>query len=227
MASGIEPIKKGYQFLFEKKKLPTGVIGTVILFVLLVGVFSYSASSLEDSVLSMDEILQRLKSGGTIKGGDDPFPADSYENASAEQTVSDSSSENSDKTEAFTLSQENIFKITFTLTWTDEADASARHTNSPDEFGLAVAGPNGQSDEASMQSNTGGNEGRVELSFDVTHEKADDGNGTGDWEYTIKCGDCGNQEPIISFLGLRERSDTGNSWTLKISYEFHQMKAGE
>lgn len=222
MGSALEPIKKGYAFLFEKKKMPTGVVGSVLLFIILVGVFSYSASALEGELLTMDEIMEKLKGGGGGGGGGIVFPEDDFNLADGGTSVSGNGQEGQDATESITIDQQNIVNITFILTWTDEGDATNRHTNSPDQFGLEVLGPNNQTGSSSMQSNDHGQEGKVEVTISVAHEEPNDGIGVGAWEYTVKCGDCGDQKPVISILGIRDRADNGNSWTLTISYGYYQ-----
>jgi hypothetical protein len=225
MGSAIEPIKKGYTFLFEKKKMPTGVVGSVLLFIILVAVFSYSASALKGDLLTMDEIKGRLKGAGGGGSGGIVFPTDDFELAEGGTSFSGNGQEGQDATETFTLDQQNIVNITFVLTWKDEPDATGRHTNAPDQFGLEVLGPNNQTGSTSMTSNTqdsSGGEGMVEVTISVAHEKPDDGIGVGAWEYTVKCGDCGDQKTIISILGIRDRADNGNSWTLTVSYGYYQ-----
>ena len=49
--------------------------------------------------------------------------------------------------------------ISITLTWTDEADSGTRFTNAPDQFGLRLEGPNGETQETSLTANTPGGQG--------------------------------------------------------------------
>ncbi len=224
MAGALDPVKNAYNFLFVKKKLPTGVLGTVFLFILLVAVFSYSASSLSDKVLTMDEIQARIAGGGTAATGPDvPFPPEKYALSSPQtSTITGHSAENTEKPETASITQQNLANITFTLTWTDEPDRTIL-VNRPDNFGLSVTGPNGQSDTTSMMSNTHGEEGMVEITIAVNHTKADDGWGVGDWEYTVSCGDCGDYyRPRLGVLGLI--GDNGNDWELTITYNYYQEK---
>ena len=73
-----------------------------------------------------------------------------------------------------------------------------------------------------MESNEHGREGSVEVTITVAHEDANDGIGIGEWEYTVKCGDCGDHTPMLSILDIRDRADTGNAWTLTVTYGYYQ-----
>ena len=223
MAGPLDGVKAAYKFLFEKKKMPTGIVGSAALFIALVIVFSYSASSLEDEVMSLDQIMDKLGEEVKTKKGpnDNPFPTDEFSQAEGDPTtVTGTGEEGTDATESLSLGQENLISITFVLTWTDEPDRNVLWINQPDSFGLEVSGPNNQSGSAPMVSNGHGQEGKVELTVTVEHEDSYDGLGVGEWEYTIKCGDCGNQErrrpALIGF------TDSGNDWSLSISYNYYQ-----
>jgi hypothetical protein len=43
----------------------------------------------------------------------------------------------------------------------------------------------------------------------------------GEWKINIHCGNCGDQEPTISIIGIRDIADTGNGWALEFQYWFH------
>ena len=220
-----------YRFVFEKKKTPTAVIGSVILFILLVSVLSFSASSLKGEVLTKTEILARLGGGSDDTTTGNPF-------ADAEKwTLKDGSSpsetgyadKNTESVISQTLDVKNLESITLTLTWTDEPDGqgcpppAVRWINQPDNFGLKIEGPSGEAGEAPTVANTNGQPGSVTVSVSLNHTKADDGRGVGQWNYTVVCGDCGNQvKRRPSILGY---TDAGNDWELAISYKFYEIKS--
>lgn len=110
----------------------------------------------------------------------------------------------------------NVRSITFSLTWLDEAASGPRYTNEPDAFGLEVLPPQGDAEVTSMSTS-----GRVTLTILYSPTEDPYLNGTGAFAVTVVCGNCGNQVPIINFLGLREIEDDGNSWSLDVTYEYY------
>ncbi len=118
----------------------------------------------------------------------------------------------------------NPVHINLTLTWMDEGDATNRHTNTPDQFGLRLDGPGGQGDEISLVSNTHGQPGEVTLDYVVKRDPKDWEAGTGTWNITVVCGNCGDHTPMLSIIGFRDRPDNGNDWELAINIMYYEFE---
>ena len=114
----------------------------------------------------------------------------------------------------------NVRSITFSLTWQDEAASGPRYTNEPDAFGLEVLPPQGDAEVTSMSTS-----GRVTMTIPYSPTEDPYLNGTGSYAVTVVCGNCGNQVPLINFLGLREIVDDGNAWSLEVTYEYYAKVA--
>ena len=127
------------------------------------------------------------------------------------------SNENSDTSlDDFSIRDENIAHINFTLLWKDEPDQSGR-TNQPDEFSIEVTTPWEETQESDVAENPHGGEGSVALNFVNPAEKEKNTMGTGKYEVTIKCGNCGDQIIASGF----DTEDDGNDWTLIIEYGYN------
>jgi hypothetical protein len=128
--------------------------------------------------------------------------------------------ENSNTEEIVEVTHPNIKEITFTLTWQDEPDSSFRHNNMPDEFSIIVKPPNGTEVTSQIQTNPQGGEGEVvvRINIDIPN-KAPFHNGTGQYNITIQCHDCGDHEPTVpDILNLRSEADNSNNWRLETTY---------
>jgi hypothetical protein len=108
----------------------------------------------------------------------------------------------------------NIRSVTFTLRWTDEPDARINLNNEPDEFTLEVSPPNATVESATSTTGTV----QVTITYDPPNTEPYY-NGTGEYIVTVMCGVCGDHEPIINIIGIRGVEDTGNAWTLEVSYQ--------
>jgi hypothetical protein len=167
-----------------------------------------------------------LGGGAGHPGGIPPPPPDRYGTGNMSLGQSGSSQENAEA--AYEESLTSPIWINITLTWTDEPDSGVRFTNEPDQFGLRLEGPEGQSDETSLSINTPGGQGSVSLNFQVEHGEDNWTAGSGTWNIWVVCGDCGNQKPIISIFDLREQEDGGNSWeyTIDVIYFMTEEDGG-
>jgi hypothetical protein len=94
-----------------------------------------------------------------------------------------------------------------------------------------VARPDGtsQSDSASNTHAASGGAGSVELSFEFnvtnkTAAKKTSKEATGNWDIMVHVGTCGDQAPMIGPGVFRTVADTGNSFTLKVSYTYYVLK---
>jgi len=219
-----------YRFVFEKKKTPTAVIGSVVLFIILVSVLSFSASSLKGEVLTKAEIMARLGGGSEDTTAGNPFPDEKWalKDGSAPPATGHSD-ENTESLTGQSIDVQNLESMTVTLTWTDEPDGEGcpppamRWVNQPDNFGLKVEGPGNFSGEAAPVPNTNGQPGSVTVTVKLNHTKADDDKGVGSWSITVVCGDCGNQvKRRPSILGY---TDAGNEWEMAITYKFYEAKS--
>ena len=134
------------------------------------------------------------------------------------------SDENTQSVETIEIAEPNVETISFVLTWTDES-AEPPYQNDPDEFRLAVEGPweNSSTDSGGYEQNPQGGEGRIELTLVSPSVEKYNTLGTGFYNVTIDCGDCGDVWPFGQpSLGW---SDTGNDWELQVNYSF-SVKGG-
>lgn len=130
--------------------------------------------------------------------------------------------ENSEGDETIPIDKKNIKSITFSLSWVDEAD-DLGFNNQPDEFSLWVEAPNGTLKKDGPISNNQGAEGRIVISFPFIPDEDPFEEGTGGYNITIICGDCGDQQSMGP-LGFITRSDNGNNWELLIDFKYYQKK---
>jgi hypothetical protein len=123
----------------------------------------------------------------------------------------------------------NVYQATFDLTWTDEPDSS-RHTNQPDTFQIEVTTPDGRTSQGSG-SNVHGSPGTIEVLFErnITKEvqdnkglkkKTQDPTWTGDWIINVTCTNAGDQTPSVGPGFFRTQADTGNAWTLAVTWTY-------
>jgi hypothetical protein len=134
--------------------------------------------------------------------------------------------EGTETTIEITLEQINMVSITFTLTWTDEPDATGlgSYENQPDTFTLQTQKPNTDSTDSNSASNPQGGEGSITLDYNYQPDDDPYEEGTGKYNVTISCDEAGNQEPQLNIIGLREQVDNGNDWQLSIEYDYYQEK---
>jgi dipeptide/tripeptide permease len=171
--------------------------------------------------------------GGALGGGTDGFLRGgvgaggtwtSYSLSNGTATLSGQGQENMDSTEQVDISEENIVDVTFTLTWTDEADMQRllrTYENQPDQFGLKVAPPNGTAVEARPVANVRGQPGEVSVTIGFAPARPGDGKGTGAYEVTVVCGACGDFTHPVSLVAY---TDAGNAWTLEMGYQYYAKK---
>jgi len=110
----------------------------------------------------------------------------------------------------------NVIKVTFTLTWNDEADAGVRYNNQPDQFRLTVAPPNGSAETGGPSANAQGGSGTVSVTIDFQLAKREFYNGTGQWAVGVELVTAGDQVLWRPGIGLLDRADTGNAYTLSV-----------
>lgn len=165
-------------------------------------------------------------------GGDQTPPVP--ELAAGRASFTGTGTENSDTEFTADINVTNIVNVTVTLTWNDEPDVTdfqGRHQNQPDELGVTAASPEGPSQTKSA-SNThaasgGAGSAAVSFEFNVTNKtavKKVSKEGQGNWVLSVHVGTCGDQVPVIGPAIFRTEADTGNSFTLTISYSYYILK---
>jgi len=173
--------------------------------------------------------------GGAYAGGTDPYYYVSgtvdtgigwskYNLSNGAENLPGESTENTDTQEKLDIQDTNILNITFTLTWTDEPDMTRfgrTYTNQPDEFGLEVSGPEGKNGSAPPIANTHGQAGKVSVTLKYEPKKPQKANVTSSFNVTIICGNCGEFTPRVGVVGF---TDTGNAWSLDVSYQYYARK---
>lgn len=212
-----------YETLFVKRenKLKTGLGGMVIITILLAAVFNYEASAID--VVDKNELNQLLSQMAANEQIDWTTYSKTIVNV---DTIDDYSEETSEENRIILIPRPNIYRVTFSLTWQDEAASDGRHTNTPDSFTLGITPPNG-TETTSTSSNTQGGQGNIEITintFNLFNPNFEPYyNGTGSYEIRIACDTCGDQEPRLpDLLNIRTIADNGNDWTLDIEYEFFE-----
>ena len=138
--------------------------------------------------------------------------------------------ENSQQEGTMDIRESNVLSINFTLSWTDEPDHTQgfrTFTNQPDYLGLIVEAPNGEVQDIGPVANSLGQGMSVNLEFRFdTSDKGEWLVGTGQYNFTVVCGECGDQEPPVNIIGLRTIPDTENTWTLDVDY-YHYREIEE
>lgn len=114
---------------------------------------------------------------------------------------------------------ELLKSITFELTWEDEGDEGIIITweNEPDEFSMTASSGENLTETKSGQ-NPHGDQGRISITFELSHDTAESTNGVGDWlvEVTLEnCGGFGNN-PLYT--------DDSNSYDLVVTTEIYTPK---
>jgi MFS family permease len=155
------------------------------------------------------------------EGPDEGTDWTKYDVVTGSQVFSEYTAENSPADTQFTIGEVNVIEVTFTLTWTDEPDATIRHVNEPDEFALEVFAPDGRDFSTDSRFNPQGGTGQVSLSVDFEPDEDPYINGTGDWTVTVLCGQCGDHVLWRPSSGIFDQPDNGNAWNLDVDYRFY------
>jgi hypothetical protein len=132
--------------------------------------------------------------------------------------------ENSDTgTQTIQATDLNIASVTVTLSWNDEPDMQKfgrTYINGPDELGIKVVSPWDQVQNGSALNvyETTGGPGEVSFTFNVTQKKYNGDNGTGDWNYTVSAGNCGDFFTKHGPIGFK---DTSNAYTVTFDWNYY------
>ena len=122
----------------------------------------------------------------------------------------------------------NLVTFSVGLTWQDEAASRPGLTNQPDELGLSIASPAGEARSDKKSASQGSV--NVDYSYPVTEKTAASKTsraGMGPWTINVEIGICGDQTPFIPDPGgFRTVADTGNAYTLEITYTYYEKVKG-
>jgi MFS family permease len=128
--------------------------------------------------------------------------------------------ENTETIVEIKVDEPNVISITFTLTWTDEPDQQYGirvYENEPDTFTLRVQGPDGREEKGGPTANAHGESGEIEVEMQFSPDVDPYMNGTGTYNVTVECGECGE----LFTTGLIGFTDSGNDWELAVDYEYY------
>lgn len=145
---------------------------------------------------------------------------------SEKKTDTGTGQENSEKEHGMSVCVTNLVTFSVTLTWQDEPANRPGLTNQPDELGLSVASPAGETKSDKKSASQGSV--TLDFAFPVTEKTAASKAskaGQGPWTITVEIGVCGDQTPLIPGP-FRTVADAGNAYTVEISYTYYMKSAG-
>jgi len=204
--------------VFEDKKSITMPMGSILIFMLMITIF-WGMSSAE----TLTEVRIQQLIGERIAEGNIVDVSNLVKLDGIPHTEDGRANEGVDTPLKVSVDDTNVCKITFSLSWSDEDDADARHTNKPDTFTIQVESPDGSYSGEKDGSNTEGGSGNFDLSITLFDESNPPKslpflNGTGTWKIIISV-EAGDQEPLIPGpFAMRTYSDSGNDFNLVTSY---------
>jgi len=144
----------------------------------------------------------------------------------AKKTDTGTGQENSEREHGMSVCVTNLVSFSVTLTWQDEPANRPGLTNQPDELGLTVASPAGESRSDKKSASQGSV--KLDFAFPVTDKTAASKTskaGQGPWTINVEIGICGDQTPLIPGP-FRTVADTGNAYTLEITYTYYEKMKG-
>lgn len=144
------------------------------------------------------------------------------------QTFTGTGQENDQKEFNITINFTNLVSFSAKLTWQDEPANRPGLTNQPDELGMTVASPAGETRTDKKSASQG--EVSLEFTFPVTEKTAASKTskaGLGPWMINVEIGPCGDQTPAVPDpFNRRTVADNGNAFTLEISYKYYMKSKG-
>jgi len=164
--------------------------------------------------------------GGQPDKGPPPPPdgGGSFQLKTVSQTITGTGQESTERDHGISVCATNLVTFTVTLTWQDEPANRPGLTNQPDELGLSVASPAGEARSDKKTAAQGSV--KLEFAYPVTEKTAASKTskaGMGPWAISVDIGICGDQTPAFPDpLGLRTVADTGNAYTLEITYTCYE-----
>ena len=182
------------------------MLGILVVIIALIGAAVGGSAKIDDVV--QDEIVNPLA-----------WPV----STSPVKHISGNLNENSHETIGLEVNDTYVTKVIIELNWLDEAPATGpgRYENQPDTFNFTVVTPWDAIISSDEMPNPIGEAGQVREEIIVPEEGVKTSAALGTWDITIYCGNCGDQTPRVSILGIRDIQDTGNAWALTMVYEFH------
>jgi len=202
--------------IFQERKKNTAIIGSVLLFLLMLFLFWDMSGA---DTLSSAEIQKWLSN----MGKDDVLDLSMYQkNTAGAESFSEYAQRDQDLELVYSVSDTNVCNISFTLTWTDEEDtgwigSSPNHENQPDEFLIVFTSPDGNITKSFNGKNDYNQEGRVEGNVMVPVLTGNSKNGTGTWSIKISVNP-GDHEP--RYIGAFRFLDNGNDFQLVVEHDF-------
>ena len=146
-------------------------------------------------------------------------------------TLSDSgyANENTETSVDVPVSDGIVSGMQATISWEDEGDLwfGVRYTNMPDEFTVVIVAPWGE--EVEQTASSGSVSAKITVNEDNVTEALKEG-AAQKWTVIVRCGECGNNEPIGNIIGLREAmvgEDPGNDWSLEVTYDYAAFESQE
>lgn len=204
------------------KDTVVGILGAVILVAAMVAIFYYEGTQAPGTTTT---------GGG---GGTGPLTF-TWQNRTADgPSVNGQTAEGETSQDAVTIEQQNLTRVTFRLTWTDENVPQ----NQPDRFLLRVTSPDNQTEEAEGE-NAAGQQGLVEVTFSPLNQVPGLERGTtadlarlagtigmGEWRIEVQllaAGDPG-APGVPPLPGQLPVADTGNAWELATELNYYEAQ---
>ncbi len=103
-----------------------------------------------------------------------------------------------------------VTAVNVSLYWEDEPDAGVRYTNTPDTFKIILM--DGDGNEIDSHQSASGHATIIWISDDDTVD-------LGNLTVSVQLTRAGDQETMISIIGLRDIADEGNEYSMMIDYE--------
>jgi len=188
-----------------------GIVGTLILMVMLGGIFSYQAGAFP------------AKNPYNVNPPS-PWPGIPADALVEIQDLSSYATEGQAIEEQVPLQGTRLYAIVVELSFLDEPNAGRRFTNTADTLEIVVGLPDGTSKSASATgTNVAG--GEALLTWDWTSGGgipwgSTVGGGSTEISVKVTCTEAGDQEPRIDITHLRDRADGGNDYALLVGYIF-------
>jgi hypothetical protein len=175
-----------------------------------------TAKAKDRGVIFLGVFVTLVSLGGAFALGDYTLPpgegddgGDEWVEGSTLILLDGTVTEGSTDEQGVTLDQEKVTQIVVKLSWEDEPDADARHSNSPDTLGLDAMFEFGN--ETGENSN-----GEVTLTFTAPEDSPWNMKGK-TIDIIISAVDCGDQQPLVPDpLGLRTIADGGNAYDIEV-----------
>jgi len=187
----------------KKYKQLISIIGAIVIIVAVYGVFAMEAANAD---------YYKAGDGDGGGGGTGEF-----------KTYTDNPNGQADEGETYNHTFDTggyVVNATFTLTWTDEADAFPGYQNEGDTFTLTVRDPDNQWEQSDQDTNAHGEEGSIELQFSIP-DLADepDADAFGPWEVLVTLDEAGDHHSPSPFDPVYFLDDS-NSYTLSVEMSY-------